>query len=134
MFLDCPAYLDQEGTARCGLPAEVSNRFIMQSTDGPLESAVIRCPVGHWFNGPIQFLTWDRTGQRDPGTAAVASRARRDSLRERDSSRPNGAPAYYLGRAARVWIAALRPAGRPGAAAYGAVDADPHARRGVPAI
>jgi WhiB family redox-sensing transcriptional regulator len=21
MFLDCPAYLDQEGTARCGLPA-----------------------------------------------------------------------------------------------------------------
>ena len=23
MFLDCPAYLDEDGTARCGLPAEV---------------------------------------------------------------------------------------------------------------
>jgi hypothetical protein len=25
MFLDCPAYLDQEGTVRCGLPAEVTH-------------------------------------------------------------------------------------------------------------
>jgi len=46
MFLDCPAYLDQDGAARCGLPAEVSCRFIMNSTDGPLESAMIRCPAG----------------------------------------------------------------------------------------
>jgi hypothetical protein len=43
MFLDCPAYLDQDGAARCGLPAEVSRWFTMGSTDGPLESAVIRC-------------------------------------------------------------------------------------------
>jgi len=79
MFLDCPAYLDQDGATRCGLPAEVSHRFIMRSTDGPMESAKIRCPVGHWFNGPIEFLTWDRTDKRDPGTAAVAPSARRDS-------------------------------------------------------
>jgi hypothetical protein len=26
MFLDCPAYLDQEGAVRCGLPAEVRCR------------------------------------------------------------------------------------------------------------
>jgi len=39
MFLDCPAYLDEEGAVRCGLPAEVRCRFIMRSTDGPLESA-----------------------------------------------------------------------------------------------
>jgi hypothetical protein len=24
MFLDCPAYLDGDGAARCGLPAEVN--------------------------------------------------------------------------------------------------------------
>ena len=83
MFLDCPAYLDQDGASRCGLPAEVSRRFIMHSTDGPLESAVIRCPAGHWFNGPIEFLTWDRTSKRDPGAAAVASGARRDSQASR---------------------------------------------------
>ena len=60
MFLDCPAYLNRRGTARCGLPAEVEYRYAVESTDGPLESAKIRCPVGHWFNGPIELLTWDK--------------------------------------------------------------------------
>jgi hypothetical protein len=57
VFLDCPAYLDNDGATRCGLPAEVEVRYTMRSTDGPLESAKIRCPRGHWFNGPIGFLT-----------------------------------------------------------------------------
>jgi hypothetical protein len=61
MFLDCPAYLDAEGTSRCALPAEVQYRYVQASTDGPLESATIRCPSGHWFNGPIEFLTWTKT-------------------------------------------------------------------------
>ena len=60
MFLDCPAYLDKEGAVRCGLPAEVRRRFIMRSSDGPLESAMIRCPAGHFFSGPIEFLTFDK--------------------------------------------------------------------------
>ncbi len=60
MFLDCPAYLDSEGARRCGLPAEVEHRYVQRSTDGPLESAKIRCPTGHWFNGPIEFLTWNK--------------------------------------------------------------------------
>jgi len=60
MFLDCPAYLDEDRGERCGLPAEIGRRFIMNSTDGPLESAVIRCPAGHFFNGPIEFLTYDK--------------------------------------------------------------------------
>jgi hypothetical protein len=58
MFLDCPAYLDAAGASRCALPAEVEYRYVQASTDGPLESAKIRCPAGHWFNGPIEFLTW----------------------------------------------------------------------------
>ena len=49
MFVDCPAYLDQDGAARCGLPAEV------------------RCPAGHWFTGPIEFLT----PAPEPGRAAA---------------------------------------------------------------
>jgi len=56
MFLDCPAYLDQRGALRCGLPAEVEYRYAVGSSDGPLESAKIRCPRGHWFNGPIESL------------------------------------------------------------------------------
>jgi hypothetical protein len=65
MFLDCPACLDNQGLVRCGLPAEVKSRFIMSSTDGPLESAMIRCPAGHFFNGPIEFLSLEN----HPGTA-----------------------------------------------------------------
>lgn len=69
MFLDCPAYLDKEGVARCGLSAEVRCRFIMRSTDGPLESVMIRCPVGHIFNVPIEF---PQTGKA-PDNAPAAS-------------------------------------------------------------
>jgi hypothetical protein len=57
MCLDCPAYLDKDCAARCGLPAEVEVRYTMASTDGPMESAKIRCPRGHWFNGLIESLT-----------------------------------------------------------------------------
>ena len=96
-YLDCPAYQDEKGAIRCGLPAEVRCRFTMNSTDGPLESAMIRCPSGHWFNGPIGFLTWQRTENHQPGDGGVTI------------LRPNGAPAYYLGRPASLWIAALRP-------------------------
>jgi hypothetical protein len=56
MFLDCPAYLDGGGALRCGLPAEVEDRATMRSTDGPVEILKIRCPAGHWFNGPLESL------------------------------------------------------------------------------
>ena len=63
MFLDCPAYLDAHGAVRCTLPAEVEDRYTVESTDGPLEGARIRCPRGHFFNGPVEFLTWERSAQ-----------------------------------------------------------------------
>jgi hypothetical protein len=56
-FLDCPAYLDQDDLHRCGLPAEVKQRFISRSTSGPVESIVIRCLAGHFFNAPVEFLS-----------------------------------------------------------------------------
>ena len=129
MFFDCPACLDQDGTVRCGLPAGVRCRFTMRSSDGPLESAMIRCPAGHYHSGPIGSLTWDSKNKHDPGTAAAASTARHGSLPRthdgRDSGggsalpefpaepgqavrHPNCAPAYYLGRPAQLWIIAMR--------------------------
>jgi hypothetical protein len=129
MFLDCPAYLDHNGAARCGLPAEVRCRFTMRSTGGPLESAMIRCPAGHWFSGPIEPLIWQRPDKHHPGHAAVASTARRAHLTDSHDGRartggpaiqhpgeptqairrPNTAPAYYLGRPATAWITAISP-------------------------
>jgi hypothetical protein len=129
-FLDCPAYLDLNGTVRCGLPAEVTGRFTMRSTDGPLEGARISCPAGHHFNGPIESFTWDPRDNYDPGTAGLGAHAGRhriqhghnghqDGVRsaqrdfptepERTDRRPNNAPAYYLSRPAARWIAAMRP-------------------------
>jgi len=67
MFLDCPAYLDEVGTVRCGLPAEVTSRYTLRSTGGQLESAMISCPSGHWFNGPIESLTLSTGKQTQPG-------------------------------------------------------------------
>ena len=130
MFLDCPAWLDQQGALRCGLPAEVRCRFTMRSTDGPLESVMISCPAGHYFCGAIDSLTWDGTDKHDPDPAGPGSCAGRDSLQrghdgrhdggdpalralpaepERTGRRPNTAPAYYLGHPARLWITVTRP-------------------------
>jgi hypothetical protein len=139
MFLDCPAYLDPDGAVRCGLPAEVRCHFTMRSTDGPVESAMIRCPAGHYFCGAIESLTWHGKDKHDPGPAAVTSRAGRDDLQrghdgrhggggsalrdvpaepEPGFSRPNTAPAYYLGHPARLWITVMRPRRRPAAARH----------------
>ena len=72
MFLDCPAYMDKTGAVRCGLPAEVEGRYLMRSTDGPLECAKIRCPRGHWFNGPIESLTVEERPDASAEREAIA--------------------------------------------------------------
>ena len=55
-FLDCPEYVGGDRKAICGLPAEVEASYTLSSTDGPLRGVKIRCPQGHWFNGPIESL------------------------------------------------------------------------------
>ena len=83
MFFDCPAYGGDEGTTRCALPAEVEYRYTVQSTDGPLESAKVCCPRGHWFNGPIEYLTVAERcitpEAQAPTTAATHLTARRST-------------------------------------------------------
>jgi hypothetical protein len=80
VFLDCPAYLDAHGASRCGLPAEVQDRYTVTSTDGPLESVRIQCPRRHWFNGPIESMTWDKqspSAARPAGSDRVLGTLRR---------------------------------------------------------
>jgi hypothetical protein len=91
MFMDCPEYLDTRGTRRCGLPAEVQYRYAAESTDGPLESAKIRCPRGHWFNGPVEMLTWAKPRRRRPrgGCPAPATHAHLPGERAAGSSPPS---------------------------------------------
>jgi hypothetical protein len=56
-FLDCPAYMNEDGSVRCGLPAVVEDSYTLDSTDGPVMSVKIHCPTGHWFSGPVAALT-----------------------------------------------------------------------------
>ena len=74
IFFGCPAYMDDEGAARCGLPAEVTSWFTMSSTDGPLESVMIRCPSGHWFSAPLEFLMRDHGASHLPPRSPSESR------------------------------------------------------------
>jgi hypothetical protein len=129
MLLDCPAHMDHGRAVRCGLPADVGYRFTMRSADGPLESAMIKCPLGYYFSGPVRSITWDGTDNHDPRSGAVTFRSGRGggqgSQDGRDGgggsavwdfpagpkpeiSRPNTAPAYYLGHPARLWITLMR--------------------------
>ena len=78
MFMDCPAYMDRSGAARCGLPASVECRYTVNSTDGPLESAMIRCPRGHFFNGPLESLLWDKAATPQPTREKDATSRRSD--------------------------------------------------------
>ncbi len=73
IFLDCPAYTDREGAARCGLPAAVEDRYTLGSTEGAVTGVRIRCPVGHWFSGPVDALTIHAAAV--PDAAADAPRA-----------------------------------------------------------
>jgi hypothetical protein len=74
-FLDCPEYSDPRGAVRCGLPAEVEYWYTVQSSDGPLVSARIRCPRGHWFNGQLESLICPAAS--GTGQGAVGQQSRR---------------------------------------------------------
>jgi len=72
-FLDCPAYMNRRGAARCGLPAAVEDRYTLDSTDGPVPAVRIRCPKGHWFSGPVDALTVSAGAPELPRTPSRAS-------------------------------------------------------------
>jgi hypothetical protein len=99
-FLNCPAYDDQQDLNRCGLPAEVKRRFIMRSTDGPIECAMIRCPVGHFFNAPIEFLSLEK--QPDTARERASAEAWHEALRRKS----DGVSVQRTHQASRgLWVA-----------------------------
>ena len=118
MFLVCPAYLDSDGARRCGLPAEVEVRYTMRSTDGPLESAKIRCPRGHGFNGPIEFLTIQE--QPTAPAASVASASTNNAFAEvaRDGAKGLGPDKPRQATGTPAQAGSQKPA-RPSCAAPG---------------
>ena len=50
----------------CGAPAQIEQRHVLESTDGPIEHAKIRCVSRHWFFLPVAALS------RPPGAPVAA--------------------------------------------------------------
>jgi hypothetical protein len=58
--VDSRAYVNDQDTIRCGLPAEVIDRFSLDSTDGWLAAVAIACPRNHRLNGVVDSLLLTR--------------------------------------------------------------------------
>lgn len=41
---------------QCGAAAEIERRAVLESTDGPIEHATVRCVARHWFMLPTAEL------------------------------------------------------------------------------
>jgi hypothetical protein len=41
---------------QCGAPAQITERFWLRSTDGPVEHLQIGCANDHWFTPPAETV------------------------------------------------------------------------------
>jgi hypothetical protein len=58
----------------CGLPAEVTDRFSLGSTSGPVDHVALRCVAGHLFRMPVDLLAGEEQGQLTTSRSSAASR------------------------------------------------------------
>ena len=110
---------------QCARPAEITERFTLGSTGGPLDHVKTRCPAGHWFTvREDRVEAYQVPAPRDPAPhrsrgagAGSAPRSALVALRrpEPPSRRRAAATAPPPGEAGT----ARREAGRPGAGRRG---------------
>lgn len=73
--------MDLTTCPECGLVAEVVDRDVWPSTDGPVEHAHVRCVAGHRFVLPVATLAVHRAVAEPGGSRrrdAVSERGRQD--------------------------------------------------------
>ena len=59
--------LDLVGCPACAAPAEVVERYVLDSTDGPIEHATVRCSERHRFTVLVERLVTLRAPERGAG-------------------------------------------------------------------
>ena len=52
--------LDLVGCPACAAPAEVVDRYVLESTDGPIEHATVTCAARHRFTVLVERLATPR--------------------------------------------------------------------------
>jgi hypothetical protein len=50
----------------CEVPAEITDRFSLSSTDGPVDCVALSCVGGHHFRMPSELLSADSREQLEP--------------------------------------------------------------------
>ena len=63
--------LDLVVCPECAAPAEVVDRYVLPSTDGPVEHVKVQCLGRHWFVLPAAALPPVRTVNVEAGTGPV---------------------------------------------------------------
>jgi len=58
--------MDTTCCPECGEIAEVRERSVLESTDGPIEHAKIVCVEHHWFLMPLSYLHSAPAPSRNP--------------------------------------------------------------------
>lgn len=72
-----PGRLQTTTCPECRSPAEVVGRHVLDSTDGPVEHARVRCVRLHVFNLPVAMLVIDDRSQAAPRRLARRADATR---------------------------------------------------------
>lgn len=58
--------MDMTTCPECGRTAEIEDRHVLESTDGPIEHAQVRCIARHCFFLPVEKLTSPTRGTARP--------------------------------------------------------------------
>ena len=58
---------------QCGAPARITERFWLDSTDGPVEHLKIGCLSEHWFTPRAETVQREQVTTPDHGLAALPS-------------------------------------------------------------
>ena len=67
--------LDVVGCPQCGGPAEVVDRFDLESTDGPVAHVRLMCVQRHWMIVPVERLPAPAAPPARPGPRPTVTRA-----------------------------------------------------------
>jgi hypothetical protein len=63
--------MDLTTCPQCGNAAEITERDVLESTDGPVEHAKVVCVARHWFLMPVASIAAPRLDGTRAQTSAI---------------------------------------------------------------
>ena len=61
-LVDCPT---------CGLPAEITDRFVLGGAPGPVEHVKVVCVRRHWYTLPVDMLPVSAPASEHASTSGI---------------------------------------------------------------